>query len=544
VAFVVLMINSFHYIEEQFTNLTEQRRVIILKTIEHETQTWLLERVTNIENSAKFISEIYDDEDKLKAFIATFMKNNKSFDAIQVLIPNLYFYVNSIKMDDYVKRYTDSYGQRYHYKSRDEELWYLKLKWFADTKQKMATTIEAMQEHGYLRTKTINICTPLDRDNEFRGVYCGIIRADSLFDKIKSLETPKGSYYLIMDKDGKVLVELNNSDLKLENIKDTFVANFTNKFTQSDGGMVTVEKIGDFEWYIIAGIQESDIDNEAMKVFLKHAALILVFFVIFIAIVNGAYTFLHSRADAKKGEYEKMLEYSSRMSEIGELVSAINHQLRQPINSLTLIISNTLKLLSREDLNKKTIENNLKLSKKSINLMNKTIDIFRNFYRSDSTIREFYLKNTVRDVLHVVYTNTSQKNIAISVHDENIKNLKMTSIESFIEQILLVLIQNAIDAIDPMTDLKDINRRKIEIRFEVHEKSVDIDVIDFGHGVKKGFEKNIFSAFYKSHKEHGFGMGLFFAKKLAKKKLMGDIELVQNSNPTIFRFSIRKVCRV
>jgi signal transduction histidine kinase len=547
IAFIIIIGNSFYYIRGHFKDLTEQKIALIVKGMEHETKTWLLERVTNIENSVKFIDEIYDDEVKLKAFSATFMKRNRNFDAIQLLIPDLYLYVNSIKIDDYVKHYTDSYGERYYYKNGDEELWYLNLKWFADTKKEMKTTMETMQEHGFLQVKTINICTPINRNDEFKGVYCGIIKADSLFDRIRLFEMPKGSYYMIIDEKGDILSEFNNSILSLEEIKKTFSANFADNSTKhiyTDNGAMMIDKLKDFGWYIVVGINENEVDDEAMQEFLKHAFLILIFFIIFIVVVNGSYTFLHSRTNTKKREYKRMLEYSSRMSEIGELVSAINHQLRQPLNSLALITSNTLKLSSHDDLDKKTLESNLKLSQKSITIMNKTINIFRNFYRSDNAISEFCLKDTIESVLQVVYTNASQKNITIRMYDKNIKGLKIVSIENFVQQVLLVLIQNAIDAIAPMEDLKEIGKRNIEIRFEVHEKIIDMDIIDFGHGVKKGSEKNIFSVFYKSHKQQGFGMGLFFAKKLANKKLLSDITLVNNFNPTIFRFSVRKVCKV
>jgi signal transduction histidine kinase len=547
VAFIIIIGNSFYYIRDNFENLAEQKRVLIVKDMDHEIKTWLLERVTNMENSAKFVDEIYDDEETLEAFSTIFMKNNKSFDAVQMLIPDLYLYVNGVKIDDYVKHYTDSYGERYYYKSDDEELWYLKLKWFTDTKKGMKTTMETMQEHGFLHVKTINICTPIDRNNEFKGVYCGIIKADSLFDKIKSFEMPKGSYYLIIDENGNILTEFNNSSLNLDEIKEAFSANFAGSFTKNihtDKGVITMDILDDFGWYIVAGVNKSEVHEEALEAFLKHAVLISIFFIIFIVLVNGSYTFLYSRLDTKKREYKKMLEYSSRMSEVGELVSAINHQLRQPLNSLALITSGTIKLLSRDVFDKKTIESNLKLSQKSITLMDKTINIFRNFYRSDNEISEFYLKDAINGVLQVVYTNASQKNIMICMHDKNIKNLKIVSMENFVQQILLVLIQNSIDAIAPMEDLKRLDKRSIEIKFEVHEKSVDIDVVDFGRGVKEGIEKSIFSAFYKSSKRQGFGMGLFFAKKLANKKLMGDIMLIQNFNPTIFRFSIRKICKV
>ncbi|MDR3346802.1 MAG: sensor histidine kinase [Campylobacteraceae bacterium] len=543
IAFIIIVSDSFYYVSTELKHLSEQNRILIVKEIQQATNMWLFERITNVENSAQFIDDVYDDEQKLKNLAAILTNRSKGFDTTQLLIPGRYFYVNGEKMDDYTQHYTYGFGdEKYYYQNSDEEQWYLKLKWFTNTKANMKTTMETMDDHGLFHEKTINICTPIIKEGLFRGVYCGIIKASALLERIDKLDMPQGGYYFISDSLGNVLASYGNGSLGEDDIAKIFLDNPEGvQQLDDEKNIITVNKFQDFDWYIVVGINEDEIQESAsVQSFFKHAIIMLILFVLFMLIVNGSYAFLYSRAAAKKKEYEQILAYNSRMSEVGELVSGINHQLRQPLNSLSLIISGTLGLLSKEVFNKKTVVGNLKLSQKSIVLMDKTIDIFRNFYRYNDAVSEFYLKEAVKSVLYVMHTNLSQSNITIEMDDSNIKELKIVSIENFIQQILLVLIQNAQDAIEPMNSLKDLEKRKIKIEFKHSGIYVSVYISDFGRGVREGSEKSIFSVLHKSQKKHGFGMGLFFAKKLANEKLMGDVMLLNNANPTTFCFVIKK----
>jgi signal transduction histidine kinase len=542
--FIVLSINSFYYVSAQIKSLAEQNRDLIIKDIQHTTAIWLLERVTSIENNVKILDNVFDNEQTMHRFASIISKGKTEFDAIHILIPDKYFYVNDKKMDDYENNYTYEGGQKRFFKN-GEERWYERANWFIEVKENMRTTIERAQTYQLFGESTINICAPVSRNNIFEGVFCGIIRANSLLEKIEDIELPTGGYYFISDKRGDILTSFGNVSLSGEDIKRILNAEFLEsddeiKDLYVDNDIITTYKFKDFDWYISVGINESEIKNDkTIQAFFKRN-IILILFILFMIGVNVMYIFLNAKAAAKKREYEYILAYNSRMSEVGELVSGINHQLRQPLNSLSLIISGALELLSNKALDVKAVVSSLSLSKCSIDLMNKTIDIFRNFYRYNDAISEFYLKDAVEHVLYVMDTNLSQNNITMEVDDNNIQELKVVSIENFIQQILLVLIQNAGDAIGPMKNIKEINKRKIMIRFEVDEKNAHMYVSDFGVGVKKTSEESIFSIMHKSQKKKGFGMGLFFAKKLANERLSGDVSLASNANPTTFKFTIKK----
>jgi signal transduction histidine kinase len=295
----------------------------------------------------------------------------------------------------------------------------------------------------------------------------------------------------------------------------------------------------DFNWYVGAGTEE-EAYNDAMQRFFKHSAIIFGCFVLFVVIINSSYTFLYRRSEAKRAEYEKILQYRSKISELGELISVINHQICQPINALALLVNDAINRLSSKDFNIKELEANLITSQKDILLINKTIDIFRNFYSLNDMSAEFELKNCVENVLHVTRTELAVRSIRANMDASNAEEIKMYSIENFIQQILLVLVQNAKDAILPLKALRDMDRRRIDITFQTDEKFVYIFVSDFGTGIAKDVKKRLFSEFKGSTKRKGTGIGLFFSKKIAKEKLGGDLTLVSDKMPTTFKLALAK----
>ncbi|MDR2080274.1 MAG: sensor histidine kinase [Campylobacteraceae bacterium] len=549
-AFVIMLVDSFLNIKNEFKYLADKNRELTIKNVRYTIESWILERINSLEISGKYFNQYYDNEELIQDALGIYLKGNKYFDAVQLLIPDMYFYVNDKKMDDYREGYTYEYGEKYYFKN-NESKWYLDKKWFKNTKQELKTTIETMDRHDLLQEATFNICTPVLKNEEFKGVFCGIIKANLLFDKIKALDVPDNIYYFI-GEEGKISAqgggsqdELDKKLIKIRNQKLSGGGYVTPSEMHIDGDIVSMDKIADFNWYIAVGINWEKMENEIVKRFAKNAFIILIYFILFIIIVNASYTFLHTRAEAKRREYEKLLEYNSRMSEVGALVSAINHQLRQPLNALALIISNSLLLLGKmKGAEVKNIKNNLKLSQRSIGMMDKTINIYRNFYKISEDISEFELIECVESVLHVMHTNLAQNNIIVNMDNSTAAGLKICSSENFIQQILLVLVQNAKDSIASMPlNTKDINNRTIEIKFETDERDAAIFISDFGGGITSKKAKSLFSPLSSSQKPNGFGMGLFFAKKIAKEKLMGDVVLVNNANPTTFVLKINKNIR-
>ncbi|AOO63831.1 sensor histidine kinase [Sulfurospirillum halorespirans] len=537
--FIILFLNGIYHIREEHKVIATQNRILITKEIDFTISSWFEARIKNLENSAKYLSmdDVLEDERILVAFIEVLLNQHKYFDAIQVLVPDEYFYVNTRKANDY--------HENPIFIHKESQLNPMETPWYLNTKKNMQTTITIMDKHATLLKETMNICTPIQKNEQFKGVVCGILKTDSLFDRINQLDFPQNAYYFVNNTEGKILAGINKPDFQKEleeiirlNMKSDF--KFIQKKIVMENDVLTLTKLHNFDWYIGVGMSKEDIMQESAQKVTSHAIFLFLCFLLLLLIINTAHTFLRKRVEQKQKEYEYMLSHRSRISEIGKLISGINHQLKQPLNATALVVSNTLDMSERELLDKQTLEENLKLCQKSITLMDKTIGIFRNFYRCSEEITHFKLFDCIQSVLHVKHVDLSRHNIVVEVNAKEIASIEVESIENYIQQILLVLIQNARDAL--MLEAKNFPKKEIvqKIHLSVFEEfgRVTIDISDWGCGVSKEMNSTLFSEFKSSKKYEGSGIGLYFAKKLAREKLMGDLVLHNRFAPTIFRLTL------
>ena len=126
-AFIFMLFNGFYHIQNELISFANQNRILISKDIDYTISSWISERINNLESSVKYLSQdfAFKDENKLKTFAETFLQDNHYFDAIQILIPGQYFYVNTMKFNDY--------RENPNYIDKKSGIEPLKTQWFLDT---------------------------------------------------------------------------------------------------------------------------------------------------------------------------------------------------------------------------------------------------------------------------------------------------------------------------------------------------------------------------------------------------------------------------
>lgn len=528
-AFALIIVIAFLNIKENIKEKVEQNRKLTINNLEYTISLWIEDRIKSIESSVVYLgnNKIYQHEERIKKFNTNFLKLNKEFDTVQLDVENKYFFVNNKKLVDHHKQ--EVYGNL-NYEQHSS------LSWLTHTKRQMKTTIYEMKKHHFLKEQTINICTPILDSNNYKGVFCGILKTKSLFKKIKEIDIPENFSYFIVDAFGNSLTELYDKQI-IEKIKYTCIEKSPQKISfTNENKTVNLKKIDRFDWYIGIIINESKFFKENMKKTFYISSFTFASFICFVLLVNILYQSILKKSKHKQQEYEKMLLHKSKLKEIGSLIAGINHQLKQPIHSLYLIKSSTDELLKRDELTKEILEENLFLFEKQILLMSNTIDIYKNFYKYNDTTAKFDLIECLKDIILVTKSNLSHYNITLQC---NLKPEKIIikSVKNFVYQVLLVLIQNAKDAI---LSQNNIINKNIILELRQDSKFANIDIIDHGCGVSKNMQKNIFSEIKKTKKKEGFGLGLYFAKKISVEKLQGDLSIVNFKNPTIFRLSLPK----
>lgn len=212
VMFIIIFLNSFYHIQQELKDIATQNRALIAKEIEYTISLWFSERVHTLESSVKYLGKkgILEDEGTLKKFIEILSYDHTSFDAIQVLIPDYYFYFNTRKINDY--------RENPIYIHEGTQANPILRPWFVNTKERLQTTITMLELHANF-LKGLFIYVHLFREKTpFKGVLCGILKVDSLLQKINNLHFPKAYNYFVSNTEGKILTGINKAELQ-KNLK-------------------------------------------------------------------------------------------------------------------------------------------------------------------------------------------------------------------------------------------------------------------------------------------------------------------------------------
>jgi PAS domain S-box-containing protein len=230
---------------------------------------------------------------------------------------------------------------------------------------------------------------------------------------------------------------------------------------------------------------------------------------------------------------EKYLMQQSRLAQMGEMISMIAHQWRQP---LAAISSTTNSLLLKSIMNKyesdyfnERLQN---ISDYSQHLSS-TIDDFRNFFKKNKEKREITLENIADDSLKITQTALENKNIQI-IKEYNNKD-KISTYPNELRQVVLNLIKNAEDALIE----KDIDDKYIKIKSYKHNNTHILEVSDNAGGIKDENIDKIFEPYFSTKKnKDGTGLGLYMSKSIIEDHCKGKITVSNNKNGAVFKVEI------
>lgn len=105
------------------------------------------------------------------------------------------------------------------------------------------------------------------------------------------------------------------------------------------------------------------------------------------------------------------------------------------------------------------------------------------------------------------------------------KSLELYNNEGHVHQILINLIQNAIDAI------KDSQNPQLQISLSKKNKQVEISIKDNGHGISVEDAVKIFDPFFTTKTVgSGTGLGLYISYGLATEQCNGDLKVISHEN--------------
>ncbi|MGB1227430.1 MAG: sensor histidine kinase [Poseidonibacter sp.] len=236
-------------------------------------------------------------------------------------------------------------------------------------------------------------------------------------------------------------------------------------------------------------------------------------------------------------ERELVMIQQSRHAAMGEMLGAITHQWRQPLNVLNGTMFNLSDMYHSGDLTLEYFDKMQIIADKNIQHMSETITTFSNFFKPSKT-SSFTLEEVTATLEDILLPSLSSKDILFDLDIEH--NITINGSKNELLHVMINLVNNARDAIIEMDATHEQKSKSIEINAKKIQEKVIITIKDNGPGIAKNIQKHIFEANVTTKEDDkGSGFGLYISSMIMEKSFRGKLELMQsNNNGTTFIISI------
>lgn len=224
----------------------------------------------------------------------------------------------------------------------------------------------------------------------------------------------------------------------------------------------------------------------------------------------------------KRQKQERLMLHQSRQAAMGEMLESIAHQWRQPLNIIGLATVNLETQYTIGVMEAKNFHEKMNIITSNITYMSQTIDDFRKFLQPERESVSFFPKNSIENVQNILSAQLLNNQIVTTLNINCSRSFY--GVENEFIQVILILLNNAIDAIKSQIEAKTIKHGEITITFSCKQNSGVVEVIDNGGGISDDIIDNIFNPYFSTkHNANGTGIGLYLAKNIIESRMKGSL---------------------
>jgi len=230
---------------------------------------------------------------------------------------------------------------------------------------------------------------------------------------------------------------------------------------------------------------------------------------------------------------DEMLFRQSRLAQMGEMISMIAHQWRQPLNAISLTTA-SLELKSQKDkYDKAFFISRLERISNYTQHLSSTIEDFRDFFKPDKEKKETTFSKVIEGTLKLMNAGLESKNI--TVQTEFKCKGTIFSYPNELLQVTMNLIKNSEDALLE----KKIANPTITIRCYSDEKRVTLEIEDNAGGIDESIIAKIFDPYFTTKDEYnGTGIGLYMSKVIIEEHCDGKLSVSNSSDGALFKIAL------
>lgn len=235
----------------------------------------------------------------------------------------------------------------------------------------------------------------------------------------------------------------------------------------------------------------------------------------------------------KRVEEEKFVRMQTRQAQMGEMISMIAHQWRQPLAIINAIASQMrLQAMLSEQDEGGTIDNLIKIEEQSTHLSH-TISAYRDFFRPDKPKEHFRISTLINNALSLI--DHTLKNHGIKIKQVVKQDSNLLTYRNEILQVIIALLKNSLDAFIEQGILDG----EITITLESNPDYGIIHIRDHAGGIAPEIIHKLFVPYFTTKtKSNGTGLGLYMSRMIIQDHCHGVLEVESVGMETIFTIKL------
>jgi len=222
---------------------------------------------------------------------------------------------------------------------------------------------------------------------------------------------------------------------------------------------------------------------------------------------------------------EKMIE-NSRTTAMGEMISMIAHQWRQPLSVINTVIA-TLRIKTElGTINDEIIHSSYSKIEKTVTYLSDTIDDFRNFFKKNKEITRIKISSIFERSIRLISDDITQN--GINYINELDENLEITTYENELVQTIINILKNSLDAFHE----NSIQNPYILIKSYEKMTHNTIEIEDNAGGIPEDIIQRITEPYFSTKSKNGTGLGLYVCKTIVEDHLNGKLTITSKNSKT------------
>lgn len=248
-----------------------------------------------------------------------------------------------------------------------------------------------------------------------------------------------------------------------------------------------------------------------------------------------------TREVEKRRQQEQILIQQSKMAAMGEMISMIAHQWRQPLSSITTVSGELQINLELGNMDHKHFLSGLRSIDEQAQFLSRTVNDFRHFFRPNKKREETHIRDIIEQTVRIIGKSLEYKSIRLEKKITLEK--KLVTYPNEIMQVFLNIIKNAQDAIVEQKTLSP----RIEIAGYAEGDTQVVEITDNAGGIPHEHVAKVFEPYFTTKGvQTGTGLGLYMSKTIVEKHCKGTltVENVTHEDGTqgaCFRITLPKL---